>query len=140
MKIKFVPVSMQTYTGPFGLVTFVNGVSVEDVSQQQASRIASNYPCEWENGTPVSNAAQAYQDTLNTPAPSIQVEVAPKTPAKPVVKATVAPLEFTEQSLGAIADEQGIAGLRTIAERFGVKGTAIRVLIDGILKAQAVAK
>lgn len=45
-------------------------------------------------------------------------------------------VEHTAESLGAIADKSGIAGLREIAEQFDVKGKSVAQLIDGILAAQ----
>jgi hypothetical protein len=49
----------------------------------------------------------------------------------------VAESTYTEDSLADVADKEGIAGLRTIADTMSVKGTSIVGLIAGIMKAQA---
>lgn len=55
----------------------------------------------------------------------------------PVENAVVEPAKHTAESLGLIADEKGIQGLREIAEALDVKGNSIAKLIEGILAKQA---
>lgn len=54
----------------------------------------------------------------------------------PATQALVDPSLHTAESLGAVADADGIQGLRDIAEPLNVKGNSIAKLIEGILAAQ----
>ncbi|WP_151708810.1 hypothetical protein [Acinetobacter brisouii] len=64
-----------------------------------------------------------------------EVEAEPKRPT-PVVEDGAPRQIYTRQQLESIVDKDGFAGLRKIAEPFGVKGTSINALIDSILSAQ----
>jgi hypothetical protein len=44
---------------------------------------------------------------------------------------------YTQLELEALADKEGITGLREVAEAYGVKGTSIVGLISGILAASS---
>lgn len=50
--------------------------------------------------------------------------------------ANAAPIKYTAESLAAIADESGIAGLREIGKSFGVTGNSIATLTERILQKQ----
>lgn len=137
MKLRLTQGGFQSYTGQMGVIQFIDGLSVGDVLPIDAVRVAGVIGAEWEDGTP-ANVSQLYLDNMNTAAP---------TPAQSTAKdaAAVAPVEaltvvttgsgYTEEALAAIADKDGISGLRNIAEPLGIKGNSIRGLIDGILKA-----
>lgn len=43
---------------------------------------------------------------------------------------------YSQEELESIADKSGIAGVREIGDKFGVKGTSISGIISGILEAQ----
>lgn len=128
MKLKLTAVGYENFTGLFGTVEYVDGLSVSDVMPQTAKRVACVISVEWEDGTKVG-VADALIANQNMPAPNETATVIPVEPEKPVVN-TVA---WTEEELGAVADEKGIAGLREIAEPHGIKGNSIAGLIKGIL-------
>ena len=134
MKLKLTAVGYENFTGLFGTVEYVDGLSVSDVMPQTAKRVACVISVEWEDGTKVG-VADALIANQNTPAPDETVTIVPPVPEAPVVN-TVA---WTEEELGAVADEKGIAGLREIAEPHGIKGNSIAGLIKGIIE-KSVAK
>lgn len=128
MKLKLTAVGYENFTGLFGTVEYVDGLSVNDVMPQTAKRVACVISVEWEDGTKVG-VADALIANQNMPAPNETATIIPVEPEKPVIN-TVA---WTEEELGAVADEKGIAGLREIAEPHGIKGNSIAGLIKGIL-------
>lgn len=148
MKLRLTAPGWQTYSGQMGVIFFENGISVSDVLPVDAVRVAGVIGAEWENGQP-ANVSQIYLDNMNTPASSapspapVPVPVEPKAP--PAFLAPLAPLAaalapvYTADELAEIADKQGLAGLRVIADPLGIKGNSIRGLIDGILKMAGVA-
>lgn len=145
MKLRLTAPGWQTYTGQMGVIFFENGVSVTDVLAIDAVRVAGVIGAEWEDGTP-ANVSQIYLDNMQTEAavakdnrePEATVE-AKLVDAAPVIADLMAPA-YTEEQLAAIADKQGIAGLREIAEPLGVKGNSIAGLISSILKAAGAPK
>ena len=134
MKLKLTAVGYEEFSGLFGMVEFTNGLSNEDVNPQIAKRVACIISVEWEDGTKVG-VADALIANQNMPAPNETATVIPPEPEK-VEITTVA---WTEEELGAVADEKGIAGLREIAEPHGIKGNSIASLIKGIVE-KSVAK
>lgn len=134
MKLKLTAVGYENFTGLFGTVEYVDGLSVEDVMPQTAKRVACVVSVEWEDGSKVG-VADALITNQNMPAPNETATVIPVEPEKPVVT-TVA---WTEEELGALADDKGIAGLREIAEPYGIKGNSIAGLIKAIME-KSVAK
>jgi hypothetical protein len=153
MKLRLIAKGWETYTGQMGVINFVNGVSVGDVLELDAVRVAGVIGAEWEDGT-AANVGQRYIDNLNTPAPSVKSAPvkepkqgkepakngeAPKVEApKPAVVAipveAIKETKYTAEQLAKIADAQGIAGLREIATPLGIKGNSISALMIAILK------
>lgn len=146
MKIRLVGNGYEALTGMFGDVEFKDGVSVHPVSPAQARFYASITTVEnAEDGSELGDNA-AFQAALNMEAVTVnlptlaelqaqgQAAEVGQAPEVPVAQEAVA---HTRESLEAVADKGGIAGLRAIAEPLGVKGTSITKLIKGILKAQA---
>jgi hypothetical protein len=87
-------------------------------------------------------AELAAQEPLQTGEPSsiaddsgAPAEVAEAPEASPGMIIFAKPIH-TVESLGIVADTEGIQGLRDIAETFNVKGNSIAKLIEGILTAQ----
>jgi len=140
MKIRLTQKHYETYTGQMGITNFVDGLSTTDVLPNVAGRMAAVMQCEWEDGTP-ANVAQVYQDNMHTEAPIASEERAAEKAAadqavqEQVVEAQASLALHTAETLGAIADEQGITGLRAIAEPFGIKSNSIGGLIEALLKA-----
>jgi hypothetical protein len=131
MKLRLKEAGFEGYTGQFGVHVFQDGLTVDHVSAQDATRISAVMSAEWEDGTP-ANVGQIYLDSMNNPAP---IEAAPVERAEPV-KTETPTLKYSREALEAVADEKGINGLRPIGDEFGVKSTSIAGLIQSILKAQ----
>lgn len=147
MKLKLTQAGFETYTGQMGVVMFENGLSVGDVLPIDAIRISAAIGAQWEDGS-AANVGEMYLNNMHSPAHvggndinemSMPVEgAAEKNQSAPEGTEVVAETTiYTENSLAEVADKEGIAGLRTIADGLSVKGTSIVGLIAGILKAQA---
>ncbi len=146
MRLKLLQAGFEKYTGQMGVTFFENGLSVNEVSEQDARRMAAVMQCETVDGESM-NVAQKLLDSMNTPAVVKNVdypqvgELAAETEAQKNAEPSLAPdsapaPKHTAESLAAVADEHGIAGIREIAEQFSLKGNSIAGLIDAILKAQ----
>lgn len=126
------------YTGYFGGIEFVNGLSKEPVESMHSTRLGSLIRVQLVDSDFQAGDAANLQRAMRT-----EAEVIPESPrtsmenltpaAKP---AEPAPPAHTRESLEAVADKMGIAGLREIAEPMRVKGRGIQELIEEILKAQ----
>jgi hypothetical protein len=133
MKIKLTEPGYEHFTGLFGIYEFEDGVSVEDLGRGDCNAISSLVAAvDAETGLNPS-MAQVQIDLYNRPAP-IEVEGAPSAPPAPEVVVVPA---YTKESLEAVADAQGIKGVRDIADPMGIKGVAISELIEKILAEQA---
>lgn len=143
MKIRLIEAGYENMTGMFGEIEFVDGMSVHDISPVQARFLSSIVRIENIDGTDPGENAR-FQSAFNMEAPSFRLptlaelegEGQPAEVGQAQPEAQVA-AEYTQESLEAIADKGGIAGLREIADPLGVKGTSIAKLIEGILAAQA---
>jgi len=130
MKIRIIQAGSENFTGDFGPVPFENGVSTRDVTNVEAQRLAGIIAVETVEDTPRNpSMAQVIIDTHETPMHSEMLSTAHKSIQDPVKK-------YTEGELMAIADKDGIAGLRPIGASMHVKSNSIRGLIEAILKAQ----
>jgi len=147
MKLKLTQAGFETYTGQMGVVMFKNGLSEGDVLPIDAIRISAAIGAEWEDGS-AANVGEMYLNNMHAPAHvgghdinemSMPVEEkAGQVTQAPEGTEVVSEIPtYTEDSLAAIADKEGIAGLRTVADTLSVKGTSIVGLIAGIMKAQA---
>ncbi|MPS48545.1 hypothetical protein [Methylobacillus sp.] len=135
--------SYHKFTGSLGLLQFVDGVSVNEVSKGELDRIAC--------GTTLVDDETGWQIGPLAPKPPeglFDKPVAPEAPAAPITPVEpAAPTEpksfvpdfkiYTLEELSEVADKKGIAGLRAIAEPFGVKNASIKGLIDEFLQDQA---
>lgn len=138
MKIKITEPGFENLTGDFGGIQFEGGVSVPDLSESDVYRLGSAIRVEVVGGGAVT-AADKFTKSQDTRAPvQKKVEKAPEpeqTEEQP--EAEDEPKDrYTEEQLAAIADEKGIAGLREIAQEFGVRGNSIKGLIKSILDKQ----
>lgn len=134
-------------TGNAGGLDFENGRSVSPVSKEQAARLCAAMRCYFEDGTG-AGAANDIVENANTPMPVVEkmpvskektgVEKYLETQAqKPQEESVVVEgVKYTRRKLEGIADKEGIAGLRTIAEPLNVKFKSVTDLIGGILRAQ----
>jgi hypothetical protein len=142
MKLRLTQSGFEHYTGQMGVIQFEDGLSTGDVLHIDATRVAGVMGAEWENGQP-ANVSQLYLDAMDHRAPTDEEQRAaansdvPKSIDMDEVKEKAEALgkTYTEEELAAIADKEGINGLRAIADPLGVKGNSIRGLMDVILKA-----
>lgn len=136
MKLRLISEAYKGFTGNIGVVSFVDGLSVDDVHPNEGRRLAGVFGAEWEDGIS-ANVNALYEQSLDTPAPSqegIEAEREALSLATEQAKVEAA-AAHTEEELAAIADKKGIAGLREIADPLGVKAQSIKALIQGILDA-----
>jgi hypothetical protein len=129
MKIKMVQPGYEGFTGNFGGVEFVDGVSIADVAPMVATRIANVVRVENVEGGANPSASQAALDSYSKP-----MELRPQDTPAPK------PQKYTEAELEAIAGKEGIKGLRKISDPLGVKSNGIAELIALILKVQTPAE
>lgn len=159
MKVRLTQSGFESYTGQMGVMFFEDGLSTTDVSLNDAIRLSAVMSASWENGDSIS-IAQRLIDEADTPAPvmrqigdeggevtieipegeesEVEEVVAEQTAAVEVASEAVeqsAKVVYTAEELAAIADKEGINGLRAIAEPHGIKNNSIRGLIDAIVKA-----
>lgn len=147
MKLRLTAAGFESYTGQMGVIQFVDGVSTGDVLPVDAIRVAGIIGAEWEDGSP-ANVSQRYLDNMHTQAPTdaeqrqADIADAPKTVDTDEAKdkAELLGVTYTEEQLAEIADKQGIAGLREIADPLGIKGNSIAGLVAAILKAAGAQK
>jgi len=151
-KIKLTGKGYDKMTGLFGNIEFVDGVSVEEVSRRDAERLGSLTSVIDVDTKEEMNAAKGVEVRLRSGEKTRNVESA-ESESGSETDSEVAETEnsenstegnveasdklYTEAELGNIADEEGIAGLRTIAESLNVSDKSVRGLITKILKAQA---
>jgi hypothetical protein len=124
MKIKLVQPGYENMTGFFGCVEFIDGVSVDEVSEIEARRLGSVVAIRTLEGKDPS-AAQMLIDLQSEP--MALATTVPDAPEELVL------LDHTPESLAAVADAGGIAGIRAIAGPLGIKGTSIAELIGKVL-------
>lgn len=132
MKLRIIEKGWETYTAALGSVQFENGVSVGDVTLQEARHLAGNLSIiDVATGLNPS-ATQHMVDTYNDSAVAEVVQVVAQ--VVEAVKA-VSGVVHTFESLSAIANEKGIKGLREVAPE-GASARSIKDMIDAILNKQ----
>ncbi len=137
-KLRITQTGWETFTGHLQGIMFTDGLSDDMVSPTIAMRIGSNIGIIGvdEQEAVGLGANMVKNDKAKAPVlesnTTEQVEIAPTDPE--VI--TVSKEAYTRENLEAIADRDGIAGLRAIAEGYNVKGRGILELITEIIKAQ----
>lgn len=131
MKLKLVQPGYENMNGYLGMTLFEDGVSVSDVPLREARNLGMAIKVEYEDGTD-PNPAQNLLESMHNEAGTVAAPVAGSENESPAAGVT-----YTQESLEAIADKDGIKGVRAVAETFNVKGTSIAELIREILEAQA---
>lgn len=128
MKIKIIEPGWAGFTGDFGMVDFVDGVSVDDVSRVEAARLGGLVAIETLEGVNPS-ASQILLDAHSAPAKVVTLVHIPDTAPEGKV--------FTAEELGEVADKGGIKAIRAISDPMGLKDNSITELIAKILAHQA---
>jgi len=131
MKIKIIEPGWAGFTGDFGMVEFVDGVSVDDVSRVQAASLAGLIGIETLEGVNPS-ASQVLLDAHHTAAKVTTLVNIPDAPVAPAAEKV-----WTQDELAALADKGGIKAVREIAEPMGLKDNSINELMAKILAFQA---
>lgn len=148
MKIRLKQPGFETYSAQMGVHFFEDGLTTTDVKPSDAVRLAAQFLCEWEDGTPVSVAQSmldhAHMTTTTMPreinADEALAKQSDEAAERSAVEAKSNALRdakvYTREQLDAIADKEGIKGLRVIAAPMGIKGNAINELVAEILAKQ----
>ncbi|HHT4259130.1 TPA: hypothetical protein ACTYZB_004797 [Klebsiella variicola] len=134
-KVRLLESTFKGYTGLMCGVHFENGVSVNELPFVDQQRICSSMRAETIDGRNVS-ASGVYSERYELNAADVKEQA-----AEPVTNMSRGVAEpgiqiYTREELEAVADNEGIAGLRAIGSSLGVKAKGIVEMIDGILKAQ----
>lgn len=142
MKIKIDEAGYENFSDFLGVTQFANGVSVDDVLPRQVNLLASVVRIvDAETGVQygpghdfeaVQNIEAVTEKVLHLGKALVDAKEIPKV-AKVEDKKEVN--RYTQAQLEDIADKDGIAGLRAIAEPMGIKATSVAKLIDEIIKA-----
>lgn len=132
MKIRIDEVGYDKYTGLLGLVEFVDGISVNEVSVGELNRMSAIFRVVDASDDKEIGAISEYAKTSQI---EFKVEGAEEVVAKFVEPNEDIPSTtvYTKEQLEALADKEGITGLREIADAMNIKGTSITGLINGIL-------
>lgn len=139
MKLRLTQEGFATYAGQMGVIFFEDGLSTADVAVRDAVRMSAVMGCEWEDGTPAS-VAQSILDNAHTPAPMFvsgadgQHDPTTKYEGAGMFSAAPVAPQFVEAELEALADKEGIKGLRVLADPLNIKGNSIKDLIAALLK------
>jgi hypothetical protein len=161
MKLRLTQKGFEQYTGLFGIVEFKDGVSVDHVNHVERNLLRALVACEEFDDTQAPAEEQRAQgDESEQPTDASQEQGAnqagegegsggnaPDTPAETQGGSEQAGTDagegegkapvYTREQLEKVADAEGIAGLRKIAEQYGVKANSIAKLIDEIINASA---
>lgn len=141
MKVRIVEPALGGYTGMLYQISFTDGVSDRELTAQEVSVLGAAMRVESLDGEQVGAAVdhiRAKQMTLNNAVEKnakFVEDVTKKTEAEKATPAA-AKTRYTRKELEAIADDQGISGLRELAEPLGIKGRSINELIGEILALQ----
>jgi len=135
MKLRLTGSGFENFTGQMGAHEFLNGVSTTDVTERDAIRLSGVFHTEWVDpsvGVQHPSLAQRLLDNGSVEATNnlqlgAQGEAAPEVVVEPKKV-------WTEADLAAVADRDGIKGLREIADPLGLKSNSILELINLILE------
>lgn len=139
-KVKILEPALSRYTGILCGAEFKGGISVRELSFLEQQRLCAVMRAETVAGDNVSPAGQLVKSTRKTADEARREEKA----AEPVTtlprgekvgSAPAAPV-YSREELEAVADAEGIRGLRVIGDAVAARGKTINALIDAILKAQ----
>lgn len=138
-RLKIVEKGWETFSDYFGGYKFTNGLSDEAVPTADAQRLGS-----WIRMVGVDDESQVgegvVQVALTETKADVVVAAADKEPetvsVEQAAEAAVEVTKYTREELEALADQGGIAALRQIGDKIGVKGRGIPELIREIIQKQ----
>ena len=159
MKLKITQPGWEGYTGQLGMAFFKDGVSIADVPKLVARRLAGVVGCVWEDGTnpsvtqdeltrdvPAPDVVTTIPAPAPEPAPALMPVEAPNATVETQPSEFIQPVDpsaltvptaaiYTKEELEAIADAEGIVGLRAIADPLDIKSNSISALITAMVSA-----
>jgi predicted xylose isomerase-like sugar epimerase len=142
VRIRLLNDTLKTLNGAFGTYTFTNGVS-ELMLRREAERLSMITTVEFIDAENLWERKSRERGAMNAAVvaakPSedesvVEVEQVQDAPAEAVQEAKK---RYAVEDLEAIADKDGIRGLRDVGDSFGVRATSIRQMIDLIMQAQS---
>ena len=152
-RVRIMQKGWETFTGNFGGVDFIDGVTTDLISEAFADRV-----CTQIRAVDADTGASIGPQQRMIDAKTVKMPVAERLKPAPTTKeeqleADAAAVEqaaetqtkqervvYTYDQLAKIVDRKGIQGLRDIAAPYGVRARAIPDLITNILNAQAEAQ
>jgi hypothetical protein len=133
MRYKIVEPGWEGFSDRLGYIEFKDGVSVDDISRAEAERLSGVVRLETFEDEPKSHSAAELQRELEAGNSTIALEIHPAAPKTSPISGGKT---YTADELAAVADSDGIRGIRSIAAAFDLKGTSIAELIVQVLAAQ----
>lgn len=135
--VRIVAKGFEGYNGVIEGVQFKDGVSLEPLSLAAAERIGAFMRVEdAETHEPLSvgqrmvnarRAAEGPKESL------VRIKRTPTGKEKQPIKKAVVSYDYTKDELEAVADKEGINGLRKVAEQYDVRGRSIREIIESLM-------
>ena len=147
MKLKITQKGFENYTGQMGMVLFQNGISVKDVDERAALRLAAGISMTWEDGSQVKYTVKKVEPTapIGRETHLVATDGLPEEVrgndgktiyVEPEIDRSLLKItrRYTREELEDIADQSGLKGIREIAGPLGIKGTSINALIDKVME------
>lgn len=137
MKIKIIESGWAGFTGLLGWTEFVDGVSADEVSRAEAQHLSAIVQIEELDaaGDSTGKSPSMAQVILDTHGKSMGNATLPTADTLPAAAQPLAKV-YTADELAALADAEGIKGVRKVADPMGLKGTSIAELIGKVLQTQ----
>lgn len=135
-KIRLLEPQFRSYTGILCGAMFEDGVSISKLPFLDQQRICASMRAETFEGKNVSVTGM-YSELHDVSADDAKkTEVSAPKINSLKREETVVTQSFSREELEALADAEGISGLRAVGNKMGVKAKGIEEMIEGILKAQ----
>lgn len=134
-KIRLLSKGWSNLTGYFGVHQFKDGVSVDELTSREVEHIGAIVQVEVINADGSLEQGGAGTRELKSRDKSVEGKSVKATGKKAEVEVELdenLTWDFTAESLAALAD-QGISPLREFATPYGIKGTSIVGIIEGLL-------
>lgn len=137
-RLKITQKGWETFSDVMLGVEFKNGISIDAVAPSIANQLGSILSVEAIDDAAQVGAGAQLKNTYNDEAKVVEAltKKTPETVSADQVKDAPVFEAYTREQLEAIADQDGIGGLRAVAEKFGIKGRGINELITEILRYQ----
>lgn len=147
-KLKFVQKGYETYSGPIGKFTFVDGVSTEEIHRVDRDTLSTAFQFVEIDADGTEQEAGVAARLVSDSAARMEYagSLARQTEAEALVEQThiearknpTSDTLHTRAQLEEIADKRGLKGLRAeVGDKWGVRNRSITLLIEEILVAQA---